>query len=239
MVESLAQERGLLATFMPKPFANLTGNGCHFHFSLWRDGENVFECDPADDPRGLGLSPLAYNFIGGLKAHAKAYIALTAPTVNSYKRLVVGAPDQRRHVGARLHQLRLQQPHPDAPDPGRRADRGPHRRRLVQPVPGGDRDARRRARRDRARARGRRAQLGQPVRAVSRGARGRRESTCCPATCSTPPASSRRTTCCARRSARPATATTSTTSSRSSAGEWQAAHEQITQWELDRYLQLF
>jgi glutamine synthetase len=93
MVESLAQERGLIATFMPKPFANLTGNGCHFHFSLWRDGENLFECDPADDPRGLGLSPLAYNFIGGLKAHAKAYIALTAPTVNSYKRLVVGAPN--------------------------------------------------------------------------------------------------------------------------------------------------
>jgi glutamine synthetase len=78
---------------MPKPFANLTGNGCHFHFSLWRDGENLFECDPADDPRGLGLSPLAYNFIGGLKAHAKAYIAVTAPTVNSYKRLVVGAPN--------------------------------------------------------------------------------------------------------------------------------------------------
>jgi glutamine synthetase len=93
MVESLAQERGLLATFMPKPFANLTGNGCHFHFSLWRDGENLFDCDPADDPRGLGLSPLAYNFIGGLKAHAKAYIAVTAPTVNSYKRLVVGAPN--------------------------------------------------------------------------------------------------------------------------------------------------
>ena len=92
MVESLAQERGLLATFMPKPFANLTGNGCHFHFSLWRDGENVFDCDPSDDPRGLGLSPLAYSFIGGLKAHAKAYIAVTAPTVNSYKRLVVGAP---------------------------------------------------------------------------------------------------------------------------------------------------
>ena len=92
MVESLAQQRGLIATFMPKPFANLTGNGCHFHFSLWRDGENVFECDPADDPRGLGLSQLAYSFIGGLKAHAKAYIALTAPTVNSYKRLVVGAP---------------------------------------------------------------------------------------------------------------------------------------------------
>jgi glutamine synthetase len=92
MVESLAQERGLIATFMPKPFAHLTGNGCHFHMSLWKDGENVFEIDPADDPRGLGLSPLAYHFIGGLKAHAKAYIAVSAPTVTSYKRLVIGAP---------------------------------------------------------------------------------------------------------------------------------------------------
>ncbi len=92
MVETLAQQRGLIATFMPKPFANLTGNGCHFHVSLWKDGENVFERDPSDDPRRLGLSELAYQFVGGLKANAKAYIALTAPTVNSYKRLVIGAP---------------------------------------------------------------------------------------------------------------------------------------------------
>jgi glutamine synthetase len=92
MVETLAQQRGLLATFMPKPFANLTGNGCHFHVSLWRDDENLFDREPADDPRKLGLSELAYQFIGGLKANAKAYIALTAPTVNSYKRLIVGAP---------------------------------------------------------------------------------------------------------------------------------------------------
>jgi glutamine synthetase len=92
MIETLAQQRGLLGTFMPKPFANLTGSGCHFHFSLWQDGENLFESDPAEDPRGLGLSELAYQFIGGLKANAKAYIALTAPTVNSYKRLIIGAP---------------------------------------------------------------------------------------------------------------------------------------------------
>src|SRR3954467_9814090 len=91
MVESLAQERGLIATFMPKPFAHLTGNGCHFHMSLWKDGVNVFDADPADDPRGMGLSETAYQFIGGLKAHAKAYIAVTAPTVTSYKRLVVGS----------------------------------------------------------------------------------------------------------------------------------------------------
>ena len=93
MVESLAQERGLLATFMPKPFANLTGNGCHMHMSLWDDSGNLFEVQPGDDdPRGLGLSKAAYHFLGGLMAHAKAYIAVTAPTVNSYKRLKVGDP---------------------------------------------------------------------------------------------------------------------------------------------------
>ena len=92
MVESLAQQRGLIATFMPKPFSHLTGNGCHFHVSLWKDDKNLFERDSSEDPRGLGLSELAYSFIGGLKANAKAYIAVTAPTVNSYKRLVVGAP---------------------------------------------------------------------------------------------------------------------------------------------------
>ncbi len=92
MVESLAQQRGLIATFMPKPFAHLTGNGCHFHVSLWKDGVNVFAREASEDPRGLGLSELGYEFIAGLKANAKAYIAVTAPTVNSYKRLVVGAP---------------------------------------------------------------------------------------------------------------------------------------------------
>ena len=52
----------------------------------------MFDRPASEDPRGLGLSELGYNFIGGLKANAKAYIAVTAPTVNSYKRLVVGAP---------------------------------------------------------------------------------------------------------------------------------------------------
>jgi glutamine synthetase len=92
MLEALAQERGLIATFMPKPFAHLTGNGCHFHMSLWDGDQNLFERDRDDDPRNLGLSDTAYKFIGGLKKHAKAYIAVTAPTVPSYKRLVIGAP---------------------------------------------------------------------------------------------------------------------------------------------------
>jgi glutamine synthetase len=89
MVHTLAQRQGMLATFMPKPFTHLTGNGCHFHMSLWRDGENAFLDE--DDPRGLGLSETAYRFIGGLKEHARAYSAVTAPTVNSYKRLKLGS----------------------------------------------------------------------------------------------------------------------------------------------------
>jgi glutamine synthetase len=89
MVHSLAQQQGLLATFMPKPFTHLTGNGCHFHMSLWQDGNNLFLDE--DDPRGLGLSETAYHFVGGLKAHARASSALTAPTVNSYKRLKLGS----------------------------------------------------------------------------------------------------------------------------------------------------
>jgi glutamine synthetase len=88
MVHTLTQQRGLLATFMPKPFTHLTGNGCHFHMSLWDGDTNLFLDD--DDPRGLGLSETAYHFIGGLKEHGKAYSAVTAPTVNSYKRLKLG-----------------------------------------------------------------------------------------------------------------------------------------------------
>ena len=136
MVESLAQERGLIATFMPKPFAHLTGNGCHMHMSLWDGDRNVFDADPADDPRGLGLTKEGYHFIGGLMAHAKAYIAVTAPTVNSYKRLKVGDPRSGATwapvyvsygYNNRTQMLRV-------PAPGPR--RGPHRRRLLQPLPG-------------------------------------------------------------------------------------------------------
>jgi glutamine synthetase len=89
MVHALAQQRGMLATFMPKPFTHLTGNGCHFHMSLWDGETNLFLDD--DDPRGLGLSESAYHFIGGLKKHARATSAITASTVNSYKRLKPGS----------------------------------------------------------------------------------------------------------------------------------------------------
>ena len=95
MVHAMAQERGMLATFMPKPFSHLTGNGGHFHMSLWDKAgkKDLFAAD--DDPNGLGLSQLGYHFTGGLKKHASAYIAITAPTVNSYKRLTTSGGDAR------------------------------------------------------------------------------------------------------------------------------------------------
>lgn len=93
MMHTLAQRRGLHATFMPKPFGDKTGNGLHAHMSLWSaDGdEPLFETD--HDPRGLGLSPLAYGFVAGILRHATALVAVLCPTVNSYKRMGVGPPD--------------------------------------------------------------------------------------------------------------------------------------------------
>lgn len=90
MAKHYASEEGLLATFMPKPFADKTGSGAHFNMSLSdrTSGENLFECPIADDPRGLGLTELGYHFVGGVLKHGKALCAAFAPTVNSYKRLV-------------------------------------------------------------------------------------------------------------------------------------------------------
>ncbi len=85
MARSVAEKHGLRATFMPKPFLGLTGNGCHMHLSVWStDGKtNLF-----DDPTGtLGLTPMAYNFVGGILANGEALCAITNPTVNSYKRI--------------------------------------------------------------------------------------------------------------------------------------------------------
>jgi glutamine synthetase len=76
---------------MPKPFGHLTGNGGHFHMSLWdEDGTTDLFADDSDK-QGLGLSKLGYHFTAGLLKHAKAYIAISAPTVNSYKRLTTTA----------------------------------------------------------------------------------------------------------------------------------------------------
>jgi glutamine synthetase len=85
----IAHQMGLIASFMPKPFSNRTGTGAHFHLSLGNETtRNLFQDD--SDKRGLGLSKTGYHFLGGLLAHARGLTALCAPSVNSYKRLVVG-----------------------------------------------------------------------------------------------------------------------------------------------------
>jgi len=85
MVKAIAEKHGARATFMPKPFLNLTGNGCHAHVSLWdKTGKtNLFH-----DPKGeLGLSKLAYGFLGGVMHSAEALCSFFTPTVNSFKRI--------------------------------------------------------------------------------------------------------------------------------------------------------
>ncbi|MGI1669961.1 MAG: type III glutamate--ammonia ligase [Neptuniibacter sp.] len=85
----IANDLGMICSFMPKPASDRTGNGMHFHLSITdKDGKNLFNDD--SDAHGMGLSKLAYHFTAGLLHHAKALCAISAPTVNSYKRLVVG-----------------------------------------------------------------------------------------------------------------------------------------------------
>lgn len=85
----IAEDLGAICTFMPKPKTTSTGSGMHIHLSIAdKDGKNLFKDET--DKYGMGLSKLAYHFIAGILKHAPALTALLAPTVNSYKRLVVG-----------------------------------------------------------------------------------------------------------------------------------------------------
>ncbi len=84
MTKAIAENHGLRATFMPKPFLHLTGNGCHCHASLWDKTGKKCLFDGDDEH---GMSPLAYNFLGGVLHSAEALCALFNPTVNSYKRI--------------------------------------------------------------------------------------------------------------------------------------------------------
>ncbi|MEB3357739.1 MAG: type III glutamate--ammonia ligase [Synechococcales bacterium] len=117
MVKTLAEQRGLTATFMPKPFSHLTGNGAHIHNSLWRGTTNAF----AEGADAGGLSAVGYQFLAGVLAHAKGLAALCSPTVNSYRRLgatmtTSGSTWSPRYISYggnnRTHMLRI-------PDTGR------------------------------------------------------------------------------------------------------------------------
>ncbi len=119
MVKTLAEQHGIRATFMPKPFQNLTGNGCHAHVSLWdKTGEKNLFLDKKDE---MGLSKLAYQFLGGIMHSAQALCAIFNPTVNSFKRInaqptlsgATWSPNAVTYSGNnRTHMIRI-------PDPGR------------------------------------------------------------------------------------------------------------------------
>jgi glutamine synthetase len=86
IVRFIARQHGLHATFMPKPIFGIAGSGMHMNQSLYKNGQNAFY-----DPQGpLQLSKEAYYYIGGLLKHAPAITAIANPLVNSYKRLVAG-----------------------------------------------------------------------------------------------------------------------------------------------------
>ncbi len=87
-VKTAAQQKGLYATFMPKPVFGIAGSGMHINMSLMKNGENAFY--DKNDPKGNELSELAYNFIAGIMEHINAMTAVSNPLVNSYKRLVAG-----------------------------------------------------------------------------------------------------------------------------------------------------
>ena len=117
MVKTLAEKHGLRATFMPKPFHNLTGNGCHAHVSVWNGKDNKF----LDKKDKLGLSKLAYNFLGGLIKNAQPLSAFFNPTINSYRRInapptksgATWSPSSISYTGNnRTHMIRI-------PDKGR------------------------------------------------------------------------------------------------------------------------
>ena len=117
MVKTIAEKHGLRATFMPKPFENLTGNGCHAHISVWDGNKNKF-LDKSDE---LGLSKMAYNFLGGVIKNASSLSAFFNPTINSYRRInapptksgATWSPSSISYTGNnRTHMIRI-------PDPGR------------------------------------------------------------------------------------------------------------------------
>ena len=117
MVKTIAEKHSLRATFMPKPFENLTGNGCHAHISVWDGKKNKF----LDKSNELGLTKMAYNFLGGVIKHASSLSAFFNPTINSYRRInapptksgASWSPSSISYTGNnRTHMIRI-------PDPGR------------------------------------------------------------------------------------------------------------------------
>ena len=152
LLSMIAAERGMIATFMPKPFADRTGSGLHLHLSLTSGGTPVFP-DDDDDARASACPRPPTRSSAGILEHACALQAVVGPTVNSYKRTGATHHGVRRVVGAEDADLRRQRPdalHPRARRPARRTA---GRRRVGQPVPRHRRRPRRGHRRHQAQPR--------------------------------------------------------------------------------------
>jgi glutamine synthetase len=89
VVRAIAQKHGVIASFMPKPYEDIPGNGLHIHIALWdqRTEENIMAGGSLEQP----LSETGMYFVGGLLSHAAGLCGVGSPTVNSYKRLLPGS----------------------------------------------------------------------------------------------------------------------------------------------------
>ena len=205
--------------------------------SLWDAKKDTPLFEDAKD--SMGLSKLAYHFLGGLLKHAKAYIGITASTVNSYKRLIVGAPTSGATWSPvyvtyggnnRTQMIRV---------PGRRTVRGPDDRRRGEPVPRRHGDPRRRPRRDRERARPGRPEHGEPLRGIREGAQEAedRHPARQPAGRGAEPPSGQGAR--ATRSARRPDGDYLDYYCDVKEREWKDYHDRVSDWEVDKYLALF
>ena len=178
MVHTLAAQAGMLATFMPKPFTHLTGNGLHMHLSLWDgDGQPNSSPTPTD---GRGLGDVAARLLLHRRAARACRGADRGGLPDGELVQAAGRPGTElgRRLVAHLRHLRRQRPHPHAAGARAGPGRGPLHRRLGQSVPGHERADRRRPRRHRPRARPGRPLRAQPAQPVA--ARGLGDSACAP-----------------------------------------------------------
>ena len=238
MTKHYAKEEGLLATMMPKPFADKTGCGAHFNMSLYdlAGGHNLFAREPADDPRGLGLERTRLSFhrrhlaarpraVRGLRADGQQ---LQAPRAAGRHELFL--------LGAGVQFLRLEQPHQfGARADGRRPLRIAQRRRRGQSLSRRDAGAGRRPRRHPRQDRSRQSERGQSLHHFRRASGARAASISCRRPC--------------RRRSRPSPPTrwSKTTLGKElrdefvkyKTMEWESYHLTVSQWEVERYSHLF
>ena len=234
-LKAIAQQHGLYATFMPKPIYGINGSGMHTHQSLYSIAESGTRSPTPTNP--YGLSDVARSYMAGILAHARGMIAVLAPLVNSYKRLVPGYEAPTYLTWGRTNRsalIRVPMVSPGKSIEGTRAEvRCPdpssntYLAFAVMIAAGLDGVEKGLA--------ARRPGRGEPLRDGRRARSPRRASGSCRARSARRSTSSRRT----RSSARPSATTSSSHFVEAKRAEWDEYRTQVTDWELDRYLDQF